>query len=220
MPKVTRNPRDERMSWVAFAVALVNLVASVLFIAMFLVEVPLNGPYAFGRTYDILFAISSVLAVLLIAHVSGKVKGSAGLRVVGGVTCLALLAAAVALVLLALGVVGVWVSVPIAVVAMFLHGAWMFWVNRSLNAQGVFPRLLSAWGWLTGAGLMIGLVIGGVGIILPPLTIPQLLVLGLGIFIAGGVWLVWPIWYLMLGARLRKADPTPRPRGRRTARVG
>ncbi|MGO4690647.1 hypothetical protein [Glaciibacter sp. 2TAF33] len=208
------------MSWVAFAVAAVNLVASVMFVVMFLAEVPLNGPYIFGRTYDVLFAVSSVLAVFLIAHLDGKVKGSAGLRIVGLLASVVLLAAAVALVLLALGVVGVWVSVPLAVAAMFLHGVWMFWVNRRLGADGIFSRLLSTWGRLTGAGLMIGLVIGAVGIILPPLTIPQLLVLGLGIFVAGGVWAAWPVWYLMLGARLRKADAAPRARGRRKAPVG
>jgi hypothetical protein len=207
------------MSWVAFGVAAVNLVASVMFVLTFLVEVPLNGPYVFGRTYDVLFAVGSVLSVFLIAHLGGKAKGSTGLRVVGLLVSVVLIAAAVALVLLALGVIGVWASVPLAVAAMFLHGAWMFWANRTLGARGVFPRLLSAWGWLTGAGLMIGLVIGAVGIILPPLTVAQLLVLGLGIFIAGGVWVVWPIWYLMLGARLRKADPAPRSRGRRKAPV-
>jgi hypothetical protein len=209
------------MSWVAFGLAAVNLVASVMFVLMFLVEVPLNGPYLFGRTYDVLFAVSSVLSVFLIAHLGGKVKGSAGLRAVGLLVSVVLLAAAVSLVLLAVRSLNVWVAVPIAIGAVFLHGGWMFWANRRLGAEGYFPRLLSAWGWLTGAGLMIGLVIGAVGIVaLPPLTIPQLLVLGLGIFLAGGIWVAWPVWYLMLGARLRKADAVPPSRGRRKAPVG
>jgi hypothetical protein len=219
MPKVTRDLRDLRMSWVAFGLAAVNLVASVLFILMFLFEVPMNGPYVFGRIYGVLFAISSVLAVVLITHLSGKVRGSTGVRVIGLLACAVLLAAAVAVVMLALGGADVWVSVPIAVAAMLLHGGWMVWVNRRLGADGVFPRQLSVWGWLTGAALMLGLVIGAVGIILPRLTIAQLLALGLGIFIAGGVWLVWPVWYVMLGARLRTADAPPRSRGRRKASV-
>jgi hypothetical protein len=221
MPKVTRNARDERMSWVAYAVAAINLVASVLFIAMFWLEVPLNGPYTLGRSYDVLFAISSVLTVFLIAHVGGKIKGSQGLRAFGVVVCVALVTAAVSLVLLALHVLDIWIAVPIAVVAVFLHGGWMYVTNRRLGQDGTFPRTLSAWGWLTGAGLMIGLAIGALGIVaVPPLTIPQLLVLGLGVFIAGGVWLVWPIWYVMLGVRLRKADAAPPSKGRRKAPVG
>jgi hypothetical protein len=207
------------MSWVAFSIAVVNFVASVMFVLMFVVEVPLNGPYPFGHAYCVLFAVSSLLAVALITHLSGKVKGSTGVLVVGLLACAALLAAAVALVMLAVGLASIWVAVPLAVAAMFLHGAWMLWVNRRL-AEGVFSRLLSTWGALTGAGLMLGLVIAVVGIILPPLTMPQLLVLGLGVFIAGGVWVVWPIWYLMLGVRLRKADSAPRSRGRRKASVG
>jgi hypothetical protein len=221
MQKVTRDPRGERMSWVAFAVAMVNVVASVLFILMFIVEVPLNGPYTYGRSYDVWFAIGSVLTVFLIGYVGGKVRGSPGLRGYGLVVCAALLAASVALVLLALGLLDIWIAVPIAIGAVLLHGIWMFWVNRRLGTDGVFSRLLSVWGWLTGAGLTTGLVIGVVGFtLLPPLTVVQVLVLGLGTFLAGGVWLVWPIWYLMLGVRLRKADATPASRGRRKAPVG
>jgi hypothetical protein len=205
------------MSWVAFGVAAVNLVASVMLILMFLLEVPMNGPYVFGRTYGVLFAIGSVLSVVLITHLSGKVKSSTGVRVVGVLACAALLAAAVALAMLALGLAAVSITVPLAVAAMFLHGAWMLWANRRLGADGVFPGLLSVWGWVTGAALVLGLVIAAVGVILPRLTIAQLLVLGLGIFIAGGVWLVWPIWYVMLGSRLRLADVAPRSRGRRKA---
>jgi hypothetical protein len=205
------------MSWVAFGVAAVNLVASVMFVLTFLFEVPMNGPYVYGRTYSALFAIGSVLSVVLITHLSGKVKSSTGVRVVGFLACAVLLAAAVALVMLTLGLAEVRIAVPLAVAAMFLHGAWMLWANRRLGADGVFPRLLSVWGWVTGAALMVGLVIGAVGVVLPRLTIAQLLVLGLGIFIAGGVWLVWPIWYVMVGARLRAADAAPPSRGRRKA---
>ncbi|TFD46627.1 hypothetical protein E3T33_04645 [Cryobacterium sp. TMT1-2-1] len=223
---------NARMSWVAFATAVVTLTAGAFFIAMFVVEVPFTGPYNYGRVNDALSALGNVMVAVLVWHVSRPAEGSLGSRVFVRLVAAASVVAAVSSVMLALGLLAFEAPTVIAIIALLLQAVWMLWANTSLYQLGIFSRLLSRCGELVGAGLLIGLLIVGVSALFPWLTVPQVLTLGLGVFIAGGVWLAWPLWFVMLGVHLRKrplagagagagagdADaPATRRRGRRSA---
>lgn len=217
-------PTNARMSWVAFATAAVTLTAGAFFIAMFIVEVPFTGPYNYGRVNDAFSALGNVMIAALVLHVSRPAERSLGSRVFVRIVAVASVVAAVSSVMLALGLLAFEAPTVIAIIALLLQAAWMLWANTSLYQLGIFTRLLSRCGELVGAGLLIGLLIVGVSALFPWLTVPQVLTLGLGVFIAGGVWLAWPLWFVMLGVRLRKrpaaddaAAPATRRRGRRSA---
>lgn len=230
---MSRNSQDARMSWLPFTLAVVSLAASVLFILMFWFEVPDNGPYRFGPAYEVMAAIGSVLGAVLVVELSQKTSRSPVAWVLVILLAAALILNAVSAILFVWQRIDPGLSILGSAAVLLLQGVWMFWVNRRLAREGVFPRLLATWGWLIGAGLVVGLLLAGIGLTLPQLSIPQLLFLGPGLFIAGGVWLVWPVWYVMLGFRLLRGAPADkrtktatrtkttdaagRPRGRRKA---
>lgn len=217
---MTSNAQEPRMSGVAFALAAVGLVASILFILMFLFEVPDNGPYHYGAAYEVFAAIDSLLAAALVVHLSGKATRAGALWLFGLVLAVLLVANAVSAVLFLMHGIDPGASNFGGAIVVLLQGVWMFWLNRRLGREGVFPRLLATWGWLIGAGLVIGLVLAGIGLMLPPLSIGELLLLVPGIFIAGGVWLVWPAWYVLLGFRLlRGVKPAKAVRATAAARA-
>lgn len=205
---------NARMSWVAFATAAVTLTAGGFLIAMFLFEAPYDGPYTFGRANDVLSALGNLMIAVLVLHVSRPAEGSVGPRAFVRIVVAASVIAAVSSILLLVGLLPFAASTVISISVILLQAAWMLWVNTRLYELGVFSRLLSRCGQLVGGGLWVGLLLVGISALLGWLTIPQVLVLGLGVFIAGGVWLAWPIWFVMLGVRLRRpmaAEAAPAP---------
>lgn len=220
---------NARMSWIAFATAAVTLVGGAFLIAMFLVEVPTEGPYNFGRANDVFSALGSLMIAALVVHVSRPAERAAGSRAFVRLVAVASIIGAVSSILLVFGLLALEVSSVVSIIVILLQATWMLWANRRLYDLGIFSRLLSLCGQLVGGGLWLGLLIVGLSALLPWLTIPQVLSLGLGIFIAGGVWLAWPFWFVMLGLRLRRpmaaaeatapidAAPASGRRGRRRA---
>jgi hypothetical protein len=227
------------MSWLPFTLAVASLAGSVLFVLMFWFEVPDNGPYRFGTAYEVMAAIGSVLGAVLVVELSRKVTRSTVAWVLTILLAAALLLNAVSAVLFITHSIDPALSIVGSAAVLLLQGVWMFWVNRRFAEEGVYPRLLTTWGWLIGAGLVVGLLLAGIGLTFPQLSIPELLFLGPGIFIAGGVWFVWPVWYVLLGFRMlrgpgkgagkkpvdraktsdrtKTTDAAGRPRGRRKA---
>jgi hypothetical protein len=217
------------MSKLAFAAAAVTLVADILFILMYIFEVPTDGPYAYGRANNVFSAISGLMIALLILGVSSKAEDSPGSRLFVRVAVAATVVGAIASVLGMLGLLPFWISATVFIVVLLLQAAWMIWVNTRLYENGVFSRILSRCGQIVGYGLLLGMLIVAVSLLLPWLTVPELLVLGFGIFVGGGVWLAWPVWFVLLGVQLLRrpgAAPAPAPgtravrstrRGRRAA---
>ena len=212
---------NARMSWVAFATAGITLTAGAFLIAMFVLEAPYDGPYNFGRANDVLSALGNVMIAALVLHVSRPAERSAGSRVFARIVAAASVIAAVSSILLAVELLAFEASAATSIVVILLQAAWMLWVNTRLYELGVFSRLLSRSGQLVGGGLWLGLLIVGLSALFGWLTVAQVLILGLGVFIAGGVWLAWPLWFVMLGLQLRARPAAVAPasgrRGRRRA---
>ncbi|GAB3128390.1 hypothetical protein [Glaciibacter psychrotolerans] len=194
--------RDAQAAWVAFAVALLGVIASVLLLLMFAVELPFNGPYGYGAGYEVLTAGASVLSAVLVLYLSRMARPGPSARVLAPALAILLIVEAAFALLLVLHLVAVEVSVAATLTVLVLEGIWLIWLNRRLGRLGAFSPFLSTFGWLIGACLTIGVPISVLGLLLPPLEILQLLVLGFGVFLAGGAWLVFSLWWLMVGVRL------------------
>lgn len=191
--------RDAQAAWVAFAVALLGVIASVLLLLMFAVELPFNGPYGYGAGYEVLTAGASVLSAVLVLYLSRMARPGPSARVLAPALAILLIVEAAFALLLVLHLVAVEVSVAATLTVLVLEGIWLIWLNRRLGRLGAFSPFLSTFGWLIGACLTIGVPISVLGLLLPPLEILQLLVLGFGVFLAGGAWLVFSLWWLMVG---------------------
>ena len=203
---MTRRIQDVWMLPLALINAVIGVTASVLLILMFVIEVPFNGPYAFGAGYELLAALGGVISAVLVIKISARVTSSAVSRAFPPLVFIALIVGAIAAYLVTINMFDavVWILVQAGV--LVLEAIWMFWVNRRLVAQGSLRPWTGSLGRLIGLGLMIGLPLAGIGLTLPVLTIPQILLLGLGVFLAGGVWLIWPLWWVLAGSQLRRGD--------------
>ncbi|GAA3866519.1 hypothetical protein GCM10022381_07670 [Leifsonia kafniensis] len=199
MPNVMR---DAQMAWVAFAVAVLGIVASVMLLLMFATEVPYNGPYRYGAAYETLTAVANALTAALVLYLSHLAGPSRGARVFAPVLAVLLVVGAGSAILLVTHVVGYAVSTAVTIAVLFLEGVWMIWLNRRMRLQNLFPASVSTIGWLIGVCLVIGLPLGVLGFMLPPLHIVQLLVLGAGIFIAGAAWVIFAVWWVLVGVWL------------------
>lgn len=203
---MTRRIQDVWMAPLALINAAIGLAASALLILMFVIEVPFNGPYAFGAGYEVLAALGCVISAVLVIKISARVASSAASRTFPPLVFIALIVGAIAAFLVTIDVFDavVWILVQAGV--LVLEAIWMFWVNRRLVAQGTLRPWTGSLGRLIGLCLMIGLPLAGIGLTLPVLTIPQILLLGVGVFLAGGVWLIWPLWWVLAGFQLRRVD--------------
>lgn len=106
--------------------------------------------------------------------------------------------------LLVLKVLAFEVETPIAVAAYVILSLWLFLINRWLRLSGALPSRLAGFGEFLGVATLAGYVIVGLGLLLPWMSWPQLVVFGLGILAGLPSFLGIPVWFLFLGRYLWK----------------
>ena len=104
--------------------------------------------------------------------------------------------------LLVLGVLAFEVETPIAMAAWIILSLWLLLVNRWLRLSDAPPVRVVRLGEFLGAGFLVGYVIVGLGLLLPWMSWPQLVVLGVGVLIGLPAYLGIPVWFLFLGRHL------------------
>ena len=183
----------------------------------YVLEVSTDGPYQFGIAHRVVAAASNILIAVLVLRLSRNVENSRLTSILPPATAaISVLGAA----LLLLGIPG-WLdfatSSLIAVAVLAIQALWMLWVSTRLYEQDYFSPVLGRGGQIIGVGMLLGILLVGGSVFIPPLTIPHVLVLGAGVFIGGGQWLAWPLWFVILAWEMRQANAAPVKRGRRAA---
>jgi hypothetical protein len=107
--------------------------------------------------------------------------------------------------LLVLGVLTFDVQTPIAIGAWITISLWLLLVNRWLRLSDVLPYRVARLGELVGAGFLAGYLVVGLGLLLPWMSWPQLVVFGVGILIGLPAYLGIPVWFVLLGRHLGKS---------------
>jgi hypothetical protein len=97
------------------------------------------------------------------------------------------------------------VDTPIAIAAYVVLSLWLLVVNRWLRLSDTFPSWLARFGELLGAGALAGYVVVGLGLLLPWMSWPQLVVFGVGVVIGLPAYLGIPVWFVLLGRYLGKS---------------
>ena len=104
--------------------------------------------------------------------------------------------------LLVLGVLAFEVETPIAMAAWVVLCLWLLLVNRWLRLSGTLPVRVARLGEALGAGLLVGYVVVGLGLLLPWMSWPQLVVFGVGVLVGLPAYLGIPVWFVLLGRHL------------------
>jgi len=120
-----------------------------------------------------------------------------------GITAMALLT--IGGPLLVLGVLSFEIQTPIAVAAYIVLSLWLFLINRWSRMSDSLPPRVTRFGEFVGTGTLAGYVIVALGLSLPWMSWPQLVVFGIGLLIGLPAWLSIPIWFLLLGRNLGKS---------------
>lgn len=107
--------------------------------------------------------------------------------------------------LLVLGVLAFEGATPMAMAAYIVLSLWLLLINRWFRLSDVLPPRVARIGRLLGGGTLAGYAIVGVGLLLPWMSWPQLVVFGVGVLVGLPAWLGIPVWFLLLGRYLGKS---------------
>jgi hypothetical protein len=207
-------PRVGTAARFAYAAGFTGILANLFLIAMYVVlGLQAGGPETqttslgpagdlSGSASDLVGSLSVAFMIPVALALGGRLpqRRAALLTQVAGLTAMALLA--IGGPLLVLGVLAFEIETPIAMAAWIILCVWLLLVNRWLRLSGALPVRLARLGEYLGAGALAGYVVVGVGLLLPWLSWPQLVVFGVGVLVGLPAYLGIPVWFVLLGRHL------------------
>ena len=155
-----------------------------------------------GSASDLLGSLATAFMIPVALFLGGRLPRRRALRFTqaGGLTAMALLT--IGGPLLVLGVLPFEVETSMAIAALIVLALWLLLVNRSLRLSSVLHRRVARFGEYVGAGFLAGYVIVGLGLLLPWMSWPQLVVFGVGVLIGLPSYFAIPVWFVLLGRHL------------------
>jgi hypothetical protein len=187
----------------AYAAGAIGILAN-LFLIAFYVMLGLQGGgqedgTPLGSASDLTGSLSAAFMIPVALALAGLLphRRVARFTQAAGLTAMALLSAGGPL--LVLGLLAFEVETPIAMVAYVILSLWLLLVNRWLRLAGALPVRLARLGEFLGAGALAGYVVVGLGLLLPWMSWPQLVVFGTGVLIGLPAYLGIPVWFVLLG---------------------
>jgi hypothetical protein len=208
-----RKPSVGTAARFAYAAGFTGILANLFLIAMFVVlGLQAGGPEAqtslspagelSGPASDLVGSLSVACMIPVALALGGCLPRRRAVRLtqVAGLTAMAVLILGGPL--LVLGMLAFEVETPIAMAAWVVLCLWLLLVNRWLRLSGALPVRVARLGEVLGAGLLSGYVVVGLGLLLPWMSWPQLVVFGVGVLVGLPAYLGVPIWFVLLGRHL------------------
>ncbi len=158
-----------------------------------------------GSASDLLGSLATAFMIPVALFLGGRLprRRAARLTQTAGLTAMTLLT--IGGPLLVLGVLAFDVQTPIAIAAWIILGVWLLLVNRWLRLSDTLPCRSVRFGEFVGAGFLAGYIIVGLGLLLPWMSWPQLVVFGVGVLVGLPAYLGIPVWFVLLGRHLGKS---------------
>jgi hypothetical protein len=155
-----------------------------------------------GSASDLLGSLATAFMIPVALFLGGCLPRRRAVRFTqaSGLTAMALLT--VGGPLLVLGVLTFEVETPIAIVALIVLAIWLLLVNRWLRLLDALSYRVVRLGELVGAGFLAGYAVVGLGLLLPWMSWPQLVVFAIGVLIGLPSYLGIPVWFVLLGRHL------------------
>lgn len=155
-----------------------------------------------GSASDLLGSLATAFMIPVALFLGGRLprRRTARLAQAAGLTAMVLLS--IGGPLLVLGVLAFDVQTPIAIAAWIILGLWLLLVNRWLRLSDALPYRVVRFGEFVGAGFLAGYVVVGLGLLLPWMSWPQLVVFGIGVLVGLPAYLGIPVWFVLLGRHL------------------
>ena len=197
----------------AYAAGVFGVLANLLLIALY-VDLGLRagdtetratlGPVGelAGPANDVVGSLATACMIPVALALAGRLPRQRTVRLTqaAGLTAMAVLTAGGPL--LVLGVLEFELSTPISMAAYFVFSLWLLLSNRWLRSSGTLPSRLAGFGEFLGAGTLAGFTIAGLGLLLPWMSWPQLVLFGAGVLAGLPSFLGIPVWFLLLGRHL------------------
>jgi hypothetical protein len=209
-------PGVNAVSTFAYGAGIAGILANLSLIAMYALlglqagspedgTLPGSAFHLTGSANDLLGSLSTALMIPVALSLGKRLPRRRAARLVqaAGLAAMALLS--VGGPLLVLGVLSFGVATTIAVAALIFLILWMLLVNRWLRRSHALPYRLARFGEFLGASFLAGYVIFGIGLLLPWMSWPQLVVFGVGLLVGLPGYLGIPVWFVFLGRYLGSA---------------
>ena len=207
-------PRVGTAARFAYAAGFTGILANLFLIAMYAVlglqaggpeaQTPSLGPAGelSGSASDLVGSLSVACMIPVALVLGGRLPRRRTVRLtqVAGLTAMAVLTLGGPL--LVLGVLSFEVETPIAMAAWIVLCVWLLLGNRWLRLSGALRPRVARLGEYLGAGALAGYVVVGLGLLLPWMSWPQLVVFGVGVLIGLPAYLGIPVWFVLLGRHL------------------
>ncbi len=197
----------------AYAAGATGILANLFLIALYVaLGLQAGGPGAqtslgpagdlLGSASDLVGSLSAAFMIPVALALGRRLprRRAARFTQAAGLTAMALLT--VGGPLLVLGALSFEVETPIAMAAWIVLCLWLLLVNRRLRLSEALPIRVSRFGEALGVGLLAGYAIVGLGLLLPWMSWPQLVVFGVGFLIGLPAYLGMPVWFVLLGRHL------------------
>jgi len=187
-------PGTKVVSRFAYAAGATGILANLFLIALYLLLGQQGGSpeggtslgaafHVVGSASDLLGSLATAFMIPVALFVGGGLprRRTARLTQAAGLTAMALLS--IGGPLLVLGVLTFDVQTPIAIGAWIILSLWLLLVNRWLLLSDALPYRVVWLGEFAGSGLLAGYVVFGLGLLLPWMSWPQLVVFGAGVLV-------------------------------------
>ena len=207
----------KRAALFAYAAGATGILANLFLIALYVVlGLQAGGPEAqtpslgsagelSGSASDLVGSLSVACMIPVALVLGGRLPRRRAVRLTqaAGLTAMAVLTLGGPL--LVLGVLAFEVATPIAMAAWIILSLWLLLVNRRLRLSEALPIRVARLGEALGVGLLAGYLVVGLGLLLPWMSWPQLVVFGMGGVLGVIGMLGIPVWFLLLGRHLGKS---------------
>jgi len=189
----------KRAARFAYAAGVTGTLANLFLIAFYALQAshPENGT-SLGTANDLVGSLGTAFMIPVALALGGRVpqRRAARFTQAAGLTAMALLTFSGPL--LVLGVLAFEVETSIGVGAWMVLCLWLFLINRWLRLSAGLPVRVARLGEFLGAGTLAGGAVVGLGLLLPWMSWPQLVVFGVGGLLGVIGMLGTPVWFLLL----------------------